>query len=134
LRYVARVVNRRRFLIGALSTTAAAACARSAVVSSAHRRSRTACRAATDHAAIVALAGLPDAQTACYRVRFEREAARGASAWARFRWAPPPGQTNLAPWGGLQSFGAIDVTRDALSVGIFGIDGRECYRVDLPFI
>src|SRR5678815_4303832 len=33
----------------------------------------------TDLAATVALAGLPDAQTICYRVRFEREAARGAS-------------------------------------------------------
>jgi alkaline phosphatase D len=52
----------------------------------------------------------------------------------KFRWAPAPGQTNLAPWDGLQSFGAIDVTHDALSVGILGIDGQERYRVDLPYV
>ena len=39
---------------------------------------------------------------------------------------------NLAPWDGLQSFGAIDVTRDALTVAILGIDGQTRYRVELP--
>ena len=49
-----------------------------------------------------------------------------------FQWAPDPGKTNLAPWDGLQSFGTIDVARDALTVAILGIDGRERYRVELP--
>jgi alkaline phosphatase D len=50
----------------------------------------------------------------------------------KFQWAPPPGQINLAPWDGIQSFGTIDVTSDALAVAIVGIDGRERYRVELP--
>ena len=44
---------------------------------------------ATDHAATVAIAGLPDAQTVCYRVRFERQAARGDSAWVAGRFTTP---------------------------------------------
>ncbi|HEU4735242.1 MAG TPA: alkaline phosphatase D family protein [Kofleriaceae bacterium] len=50
----------------------------------------------------------------------------------KFQWAPAPGQSNLAPWDGLQSFGTVDVTADALTVAILGIDGRERYRVELP--
>jgi alkaline phosphatase D len=50
----------------------------------------------------------------------------------RFQWAPPPGTGNLAPWDGLQSFGTVDVTPDALVVSLWGIDGRERYRVELP--
>jgi alkaline phosphatase D len=50
-----------------------------------------------------------------------------------FQWAPEPGQSNLAPWDGLQSFGTVDVTHDALTVAILGIDGRERYRVELPY-
>jgi hypothetical protein len=50
-----------------------------------------------------------------------------------FQWAPDPGKVNLAPWDGLQSFGAIDVTRDALAVSLRGIDGEPRYRVELPF-
>ncbi|HET7502643.1 MAG TPA: alkaline phosphatase D family protein [Kofleriaceae bacterium] len=49
----------------------------------------------------------------------------------KFQWAPAPGQSNLAPWDGLQSFGTVDVTADALTVAIVGIDGRERYRVEL---
>jgi alkaline phosphatase D len=49
----------------------------------------------------------------------------------RFQWAPPPGTGNLAPWDGLQSFGTIDVTRDGLTVGLWGIDGRKRYSVDI---
>ena len=52
---------------------------------------------------------------------------------AVFQWAPEPGKLNLAPWDGLQSFGAIDVSRDALRVALLGIDGRERYRVELPY-
>jgi alkaline phosphatase D len=51
-----------------------------------------------------------------------------------FQWAPPPGQANLAPWDGLQSFGAIDVHRDALTVALHGIDGRARYQVELPYL
>ncbi|MBS1123285.1 MAG: Tat (twin-arginine translocation) pathway signal sequence domain protein [Deltaproteobacteria bacterium] len=52
----------------------------------------------------------------------------------RFQWAPPAGKTNLAPWDGYQSFGTIDVTRDALTVILWDLDGHERYRVELPFI
>jgi alkaline phosphatase D len=50
----------------------------------------------------------------------------------KFQWAPAPGQSNLAPWDGIQSFGTVDATPDALAVAILGIDGRERYRVELP--
>jgi alkaline phosphatase D len=52
---------------------------------------------------------------------------------AAFQWAPEAGASNLAPWDGLQSFGTVDVARDALTVAILGIDGRERYRVELPY-
>lgn len=48
-----------------------------------------------------------------------------------FQWAPQPGQANLAPWDGLQSFGTIDVARDHLTVKIWGIDNRERYSVEI---
>ncbi|HEY0481728.1 MAG TPA: alkaline phosphatase D family protein [Kofleriaceae bacterium] len=51
-----------------------------------------------------------------------------------FQWAPAAGQSNLAPWDGLQSFGTVDVTADALTVALRGIDGRERYRVELPHV
>jgi alkaline phosphatase D len=50
-----------------------------------------------------------------------------------FQWAPPPGKENLAPWDGLQSFGTIDVAREALVVALWGIDGKQRYKVELPF-
>jgi alkaline phosphatase D len=49
----------------------------------------------------------------------------------RFQWAPPAGTGNLAPWDGLQSFGTIDVSRDGLTVALWGIDGRKRFSVDL---
>jgi len=52
----------------------------------------------------------------------------------RFQWVPPAGTGNLAPWDGLQSFGTIDVTPEALTVALVGIDGRPRYRVELPFV
>lgn len=48
-----------------------------------------------------------------------------------FQWAPPPRTGNLAPWDGLQSFGTIDVTHDALAVALWGIDGKQRYAVEL---
>jgi alkaline phosphatase D len=51
-----------------------------------------------------------------------------------FEWMPAEGTNNLAPWDGLQSFGTIDVTRDALAVALVGIDGQARYRVDVPWI
>jgi alkaline phosphatase D len=49
-----------------------------------------------------------------------------------FQWAPPPGTGNLPPSDGLQSFGTIDVRADALTVTLWGIDGKARYEVDLP--
>jgi alkaline phosphatase D len=51
----------------------------------------------------------------------------------RFQWAPPPGAANLAPWDGLQSFGTIDVSPDALAIALWGIDGRARHRVEIPW-
>lgn len=51
----------------------------------------------------------------------------------RFQWAPQPGQENLAPWDGLQSFGTIDVSRDALGVTLWGIDGKARHEVEIAF-
>jgi alkaline phosphatase D len=51
----------------------------------------------------------------------------------KFQWAPKPGQINLPPWDGLQSFGTVEVSRDALRVAILGIDGRVRYGIELPF-
>jgi alkaline phosphatase D len=50
---------------------------------------------------------------------------------AKFVWAPPAGQGNLAPWDGLQSFGTIDVSQDHLHVELLGIDGKPRYAIDL---
>src|SRR5262245_36316015 len=55
---------------------------------------------ATDHAATVALDGLPDAQVVWYRVRFEREAARGASPWVTGRFATPRADRCRFAWTG----------------------------------
>jgi alkaline phosphatase D len=53
----------------------------------------------------------------------------------RFQWAPPPGRGGLAPWDGLQSFGSVEVdgARDALVVRIHDLQGREKYKVELPY-
>ena len=50
----------------------------------------------------------------------------------RFQWAPPAGTGNLAPWDGLQSFGTVDVSAEALHVALVGIDGRIRYEIDIP--
>ena len=55
-------------------------------------------------------------------------------AEARYVWAPAPGTGNLPPWDDLQTFGTIDVTPDALTVGLWGIADRvPRYQVELPF-
>jgi alkaline phosphatase D len=53
----------------------------------------------------------------------------------RFQWAPPAGQSGQAPWDGLQSFGSVeaDGARDALVVRIHDLQGREKYKVELPY-
>ena len=51
----------------------------------------------------------------------------------KFQWAPPPGQGNLAPWDGLQTFGTVDVSAEALRVGLWGIDGKRRYDVTIPY-
>ena len=53
---------------------------------------------------------------------------------ARFVWAPPAGQGNLAPWDELQSFGTVDVSAGALAVALVGIDGKPRFRVEIPFV
>ncbi len=50
----------------------------------------------------------------------------------KFQWAPPAGTGNLAPWDGLQSFGAVDVTPEALRVSLNGIDGKARFAVEIP--
>ena len=54
-------------------------------------------------------------------------------AEVKFQWVPPPGTGNLAPWDGLQTFGTIDVSPDALAIALWGIDGKQRYKVELPF-
>lgn len=49
-----------------------------------------------------------------------------------YNWAPPPGAANLAPWDGLQSFGTVDVSRDHLRVGLWGIEGAEKFNLEIP--
>jgi len=48
-------------------------------------------------------------------------------------WAPQPGTGNLPPSDELQTFGTLDVSRDVLSVALWGIDGKERFRVELPY-
>ncbi len=77
---------------------------------------------ATGHAATLAIRGLPAGETIAYRVRFEREAARGTGAWASGRFAMPradrfrvawtgdtcgQGYGRNPEWGGLRGFAAI---------------------------
>ncbi|MEO8701418.1 MAG: alkaline phosphatase D family protein [Kofleriaceae bacterium] len=74
------------------------------------------------HAGTATIGGLPDGQTIAYRVRFEREAARGASAWSTGRFRTPrsdavrvawtgdtcgQGFGRSPDWGGLKGYGAI---------------------------
>ncbi len=54
----------------------------------------------TGHAATVPLDGLPDAQTIAYRVRFAREAERGASAWSGGLFATPRADRFRLAWSG----------------------------------
>ncbi|HEY3807738.1 MAG TPA: alkaline phosphatase D family protein [Kofleriaceae bacterium] len=85
----------------------------------------------SDHAATIAIDGLPDGETIAVRARFEREAARGASAWAaatfqtprsdRFRvaWTGDTcgqGFGRNPEWGGLRGYAAIRAAEPALFV------------------
>jgi alkaline phosphatase D len=87
----------------------------------------------TDHAGVATLDGLPDGETISYRVRFEREAARGASHWAVGRFATPPSTSagfRLAwtgdtcgqgfgrnpEWGGLRGYAAIREKQSAFLI------------------
>jgi alkaline phosphatase D len=55
--------------------------------------------------------------------------------WAPDKPPPPPAQAmELPPWDGLQSFGTIDVTNDALAVSLVGIDGRVRHRTEIPWL
>jgi alkaline phosphatase D len=98
----------------------------------------------TDLAATVALDGLPDAQTIVYRVRFEREAARGASAWTTGRFATPradrfrvawtgdtcgQGFGRNPDWGGLRGFAALRATEPQLF-----INSGDLFYADNPIL
>ncbi len=50
---------------------------------------------------------------------------------AAFVWAPE--HQNAAPWDGFQSFGTVDVTPDALTCALVGIDGAPRYRLEIPY-
>ncbi len=50
----------------------------------------------------------------------------------KFQWAPE--RQNMAPWDGKQTFGTIDVSADALAVGLWGIDGVRRYDVEIPYV
>jgi alkaline phosphatase D len=84
---------------------------------------------ATDHAGVVWLRGLPDAQRISYRVRFEREAARGRSGWTHGQFNTPrtdrvrvawtgdtcgQGYGRNPEWGGLRGYAAILAARPDL--------------------
>jgi alkaline phosphatase D len=84
-----------------------------------------------DHATTFAIDGLPDAQTIAVRARFEREAARGASAWAGARFQTPradrfrvawtgdtcgQGFGRNPEWGGLKGYAAIRAAEPAVLV------------------
>jgi alkaline phosphatase D len=53
----------------------------------------------------------------------------------RFQWAPPAGHGGQAPWDGLQSFGSVEIdgAREVLTVRIHDLQGREKYKVELPY-
>jgi len=53
----------------------------------------------------------------------------------RFQWAPPAGHGGQAPWDGLQSFGSVEIdgAREVLVVRIHDLQGREKYKVELPY-
>jgi alkaline phosphatase D len=53
----------------------------------------------------------------------------------RYQWAPPPGTGNLAPWEGLQSFGTVELdgAHDGMVVRVHDLDGREKFKVELPY-
>ena len=50
----------------------------------------------------------------------------------KFQWVPPAGTGNLAPWDGMQTFGAVDVAPDALRVSIMDVAGTTRYAVEIP--
>ncbi len=84
-----------------------------------------------DHAATIAIDGLPEAQTIAVRARFEREAERGTSAWATARFQMPrsdrfrvawtgdtcgQGFGRNPEWGGLRGYAAIRAAEPAVFV------------------
>lgn len=86
--------------------------------------------AATDGTGRAWLRGLPGGQTICYRVRFEREAARGTSQWAVGEFKMPGDRVRVAwtadtcgqgfgrspEWGGMRGYAAIRAAEPTLFV------------------
>jgi hypothetical protein len=50
---------------------------------------------------------------------------------------PEPGadgkERDVAPWDGMQSFGTLDVSRDAITTTIWDLDGKERFKVDIAY-
>lgn len=51
---------------------------------------------------------------------------------ATFVWAPD--HQDAAPWDGFQSFGTLDVTAEALTCAIVGIDGKPRHTLEIPYV
>jgi alkaline phosphatase D len=98
----------------------------------------------TDHAGAVAIAGLEPGQTIAYRVKFEREAARGASAWTTGTFATPnadkvrfvwtgdtcgQGYGRNPDWGGLRGYAAMRAVQPA-----FFLHSGDLFYADNPIL
>jgi alkaline phosphatase D len=47
----------------------------------------------------------------------------------RFQWVPPDPEADLGPADGMQNFGTLDVTPEALTATLWGIDGKQRFQV-----
>lgn len=98
----------------------------------------------TDHAGAVAIEGLEPGQTIAYRVKFEREADRGASAWTTGTFATPradkvrfvwtgdvcgQGYGRNPEWGGLRGFAALRKARPD-----FFLHSGDLFYADNPIL
>ncbi len=98
----------------------------------------------TDHAGQIAIEGLAPGQTISYRVKFEREADRGASAWTTGTFATPhadkvrfvwtgdvcgQGYGRNPEWGGLRGFATMRTTQPA-----FFLHSGDLFYADNPIL
>ncbi|MFN0253584.1 MAG: alkaline phosphatase D family protein [Kofleriaceae bacterium] len=98
----------------------------------------------TDHTGAVTVAGLEPGQTIAYRVKFEREADRGASAWTTGTFATPhsdnvrfvwtgdtcgQGYGRNPEWGGLRGYAAMRAVEPA-----FFLHSGDLFYADNPIL